>query len=83
MTQKKYYALVAGKNDYPLSSDELVGAKATAKRYYQHLVTAFGLGPFTLDEGIGALRATCGVGREEAEHVIFNMMTILKLIYTN
>jgi hypothetical protein len=76
-----YYALVAGKNDFPLSEKDFVGAKTSFHKYYNELLHAFGLGPFNFDEGIGALMGSLGLTRDEAKHVLNNLLTFKFLTY--
>ncbi len=61
---KEYFVLI-DKDERPL---------ANAGRWYNELLHAFGLGPFTHDEGIGALKH-CSQSGQGAEKILKDLET--------
>lgn len=63
--------ILSDHNDRPINTFD--GAQRVGKVYYQVLLDAFGLGPFTYDEAIGAL-STKTFGRTQAKTVLNNLV---------
>lgn len=81
MNNNTYALAYNEKNDTPLAESDFVGIRAGfPKAYYYQLLNAFGLGPFSFDEGVGSIMSMSR-GREESKHVLNNLITLKLITY--